>query len=80
MKERAFEEQFPNLKGMGFGTRQEIVNKRLTYVRSFSSTDIQQHCLDKQKVREVIDNLKFPDRFGDTIEQIKERLKEKLGL
>ena len=34
----------------------------------------------KQKVRDAIDELKFPDRFGDTIEQIKERLKEGLGL
>lgn len=48
--EETFEQQFPSLKGMGVGTRQGIINQKITHVRCFSSTDIQQHCLDKQIV------------------------------
>ena len=90
-----FEEQFPSLKGYTckFDFADENEGDRIKPVSSgmfFGSLidegdvvhiyDVQKHCLDKQKVREIIDELKFPDRFGDTIEQVKESLKERLGL
>lgn len=78
-----FEEQFPNLKGMGFGTRSEIVNKRLVYVRTFSSIDIQEYCLDKQKVRDAIKRIEIgilTGGFNMAKDYSLSRAKKELGL
>ena len=70
MMNKKFEEQFPSLNEMGFGTRSEIVNRKLTYVRCFSSTSIMEYCFDKQKVRDAI--IKFRDNIFETGEMSKE--------
>ena len=51
-----FEKDFPSLKGKGF------IDAETDLIEYFEE-DIQKHCLDKQKVKEVIDKwLLFSDR------------------
>ena len=84
-----FEEQFPSLKGMA--TSYELTNRPdgiKKQVRVFSELDIQSNCLDKQKVRDAIENVKEWDECGEpgccdrflTPEEIKDKIKKELGL
>lgn len=54
MSEKTFEEQFPSLKNhlkFSFGMVDDFVFKE----------EIEKHCLDKQRVREVLTSLKFSE-------------------
>ena len=70
-----FEEEFPSLKGCG----------KLSYrdgedyvIEAIFQSAVQKHCLDKAKVKEVIDNL--PEGCGGDWPSIKDYIEEELGL
>ena len=72
-KELTFSKQFPSLDGLSCDTR---LNARRKLERVFTQDDIEQYCLDKQKVREIIDNT-----FTSNIDYMfKDRIKKRLGL
>ena len=66
MTEKTFVEQFPSLEGFKLN---KSLNIDVDY-DLFSSTDIQQHCLDKQKVKDII--VKFQDNIFNIGEMSKE--------
>ena len=74
---KSFEQQFPSLKGkekchQGYCTHTVCKDE-------FTQEDIQQHCIDKQKVREIIDKLsKEGSEEGCGINEF--QLREELGL
>ena len=85
MTQQAFEEQFPSLEGFKLN---KSLNIDVDY-DLFSSTDIQQHCLDKQKVRDAIRTLqdvassREVDNYTNTekaLVAIKKFLEKELGL
>lgn len=78
-EENDFIENFPSLRGKGLHDYPDIdstvgsdglpEDKVVCYLKK----DIQEHCLDRQKVREEIDTIYMPDT-------IRVQLKERLGL
>ena len=66
MKEKTFEEKFPSLKG---------------YTKDDWKYGVEKHCVDKQRVREVIEKL-FPTHDINDANSIIDnvRLKKELGL
>ena len=71
-----FEEKFPGLHTEYIGFDKECENGKLILVKTYSETEITKHCLDKQKVREAIQNYVFN---GGSPAHAKDILKE-LGL
>ena len=82
-----FNEKFPSLKDKrfyvydypdGYSLEEDDTGEL------FKIEDVEKHCLDKQKVREVIDNFQTKKRqITDKIliqEELKENLKKELGL
>ena len=74
-----FKEKFPSLKDKGiareslFGNHGEIPNlELLSCWEVFTDSIIQEHCLDKQKVREVIDKIFYSKIDGNRIELLKD--------
>ncbi len=55
--EELFEEQFPSLKGSGW-SGQDVEENQFMYPKAkwFSRADIQEHCIDKKRAKEVILN------------------------
>lgn len=51
-----FNEKFPELKGMACDTVMEYSPEEgRRYVRTFSKTEIEEHCLSKQRVSKIIE-------------------------
>ena len=77
-----FEEQFPSLKNIGsYGDYVEVDEDIDQETLWINREDIEKHCLDKQKVKDVIENLNNIDITSEDYGTIytKDLLKE-LGL
>ncbi len=76
-----FEEEFPSLKGKRGHIRFKV-GHQTEVINCLSIEDIQKHCLDKERVREVIDKLSIHN-FHTCSEKFKCvtcQLKKELGL
>ena len=85
----SFEKEFPSLKNKGIVSQDTIIEQSLGNGEgiSVSMNDIEKYCLDKQRIREAIDNceddirLSLIDHSGeDRWRLIKQILLEELGL
>ena len=74
-----FEEEFPSLEGKGTDDiKVDCMNELI-----FHYTDIQKHCLDKQKVREAMEKFKYwyeTGRYSGNYSINYDKLKKELGL
>jgi hypothetical protein len=73
-----FEDEFPSLKGkVWYSGEPEL---RQNGIELVDISDIEMFCIDKQKVKEAIEQAKFPAIWADDIDSFKERLKKVLGI
>ena len=67
MNEKEFDKEFPGLKGMGCGL---VTTNRPNGIKkqdqTYQQLDIQEHCLDKQRVKEIIDKIDSDFKQGIT--------------
>ena len=86
MTDKTFEEQFPRLKGKLLVIPEQMINDYGNQkIIGLFQEDIQQCCLDKQKVRDVIINKdtvihKHDAPISEIIKSFKKELLEELGL
>ena len=69
MTEKTFEEQFPSLKGKGGDNHCSGCECDGSEAPTFSIQELQDNCLDKQKVRDVLNKHKDCPHYDDIANQ-----------